>query len=116
MNTEHVLDELIDAAGRLGIEVRTEKGNFRGGHCRVGGERQIVLNKRHLPETRLAVLAGCLREEAIDTVYLKPAVRRALGAAWSDLDARETERDAASESNATPEADDDAQPAEAYAD
>lgn len=89
MKTEHVLAELIDAAGRLGLEVRTEKGNFRGGRCTVAGQPQIMLNKRHLPETRLTVLAGCLRAEPIDTVYLKPAVRRALETTWADLDARD---------------------------
>ena len=78
MTTEKALEELTDAAGRMGLEVRTEKGNFDGGRCRMAGEDVIMLNKRHLPERRLAVLAGALRPEEVEAVYLPPAVRKAL--------------------------------------
>lgn len=84
MKTERIIDELIEAAGQLGFEVRREKGNFRGGRCVKGDDALIMLNKRHLPETQLAVLAEALRETPIDTVYLKPAVRQALETMWAD--------------------------------
>lgn len=87
MNTTQIVDELKQAAFQLGYEVRVEKGNFRGGQCAVDGDTIIMLNKRHLPETQLAVLAEALRDTPIDTVYLKPAVREALEAAWTDHDA-----------------------------
>jgi len=91
METKQVIEALKQAAGQLGYEVRVEKGNFRGGICSVDGEQIIMLNKRHLPETRLIVLADALREAPIDTVYLKPAVRQALEDAWDDLDAQAEE-------------------------
>jgi hypothetical protein len=91
MDTKQIVEELEQAAGQLGYEVRTEKGNFRGGHCTVDGEQIIMLNKRHLPETQLAVLADALRELPIDTVYLKPAVRQALEDTWDELDERSEE-------------------------
>lgn len=91
MKTKTVIEELEQAAGQLGYEVRREKGNFRGGPCRVDGESIIMLNKRHLPETQLVILADALRETPIDTIYLKPAVRDALEEAWRDLDARREE-------------------------
>ncbi len=86
MKTERIIDELAEAARQLGFEVRREKGNFRGGRCLKGDDALIVLNKRHLPETQLAVLAEALRDTPIDTVYLKPAVRRALEAMWAERD------------------------------
>ena len=76
-------------ASRLGVEVRSEPGNFRGGRCVVEGEEIIMLNENDLPETRLVVLAEALREAPLDTIYLKPAVRRALEEAWADADAAE---------------------------
>lgn len=88
MKTTTVINELEQAARQLGFEVRTEKGNFRGGRCTVEGESIIVLNKRHLPETQLMVLANALRGLPVDTVYLKPAVREALEEAWEAHDAR----------------------------
>lgn len=90
METKQIVEELKQAAYQLGYEVRVEKGNFRGGRCSVEGETIIMLNKRHLPAVQLTVLADTLRDVPIDTVYLKPAVRRALEEAWAQSDA-ETE-------------------------
>jgi hypothetical protein len=108
MNTEKVVEELEGAARKLGYEVRVEKGNFRGGRCTLGGEAVIMLNRRHIPDVRLAVLAESLRGTAIDTVYLTPAVRRALEDAWAAADA------AATTGNTTD--DDEAAPAPSQAD
>jgi hypothetical protein len=82
MKVEAILKELEDAARQLGLEVRRDRGSFRGGRCTVTGQEYIVLNKRHLPETQLAVLAECLRDLPMDTVFLKPSVRKALEEAW----------------------------------
>jgi hypothetical protein len=84
MTTEKVLDELTDAAGRIGVEVRSEKGNFDGGRCTVDGATVVMLNERHLPERRLAILARALREEDMEAVYLPPAVRKTLHETWAD--------------------------------
>ncbi len=84
METTAIIEELKQAARQLGLEVRAEKGNFRGGRCTVDGETIVMLNKRHLPETRLRVLADALRDAPMDTVYLKPAVREALEDVWND--------------------------------
>ena len=82
MKTEQIIEELKKAAQQLGFEVRMEKGNFRGGRCMVGGEEIIMLNKRHLPEAQLIVLADSLRDLPIESVFLRPAVRTALEDAW----------------------------------
>jgi hypothetical protein len=87
MDTTTIIEELEDAAHRLGLEVRAEKGNFRGGRCVVGDEELIMLNKRHQPETQLVVMAEALREAPLDTIYLKPAVRQALEETWAATDA-----------------------------
>ena len=94
MDTKQIIDELKQAAYQLGYEIRVEKGNFRGGPCSVEGDPIIMLNKRHLPETRLAVLAEALRDAPLDTIYLKPAVREALETIWADHDAAATAENA----------------------
>ncbi len=85
MKTEHIIEELEDAARRLGAELRREKGDFRGGRCTIEGEMVVLLNKRHPPEVRLSVLAESLRDMPVDTVYLKPSVRAALEEEWERL-------------------------------
>lgn len=83
MKTQQIIDDLKKAAGQLGYEVRTEKGNFYGGRCVLDGEEIIMLNKRHLPEAQLVVLAESLRDLPIDGVFLRPAVRSALEEIWT---------------------------------
>lgn len=91
MDTPTIIEELENVAQRLGFEVRSEKGNFRGGRCIVEGEELIMLNKRHQPETQLVVMANALRDAPLDTIYLKPAVRQALEDTWAALDAEAEE-------------------------
>lgn len=94
MKVEHVVDDLKQVASRLGFQVRMEKGSFRGGRCTVSGEEVIVINRQHIPEIQLSVLAESLRGSEIDNTYIKPAVRRALEDAWkrsgtADIDVTE---------------------------
>lgn len=100
MTTEKVLEALTEAAGRMGLAVRTEKGNFEGGRCRMDGEDVVMLNERYLPEQRLATLARCLRAEEMDAVYLPPAVRRALHDVWAEQDATENQHAAGNAASA----------------
>ena len=93
MDTTTIIDELEGVAARLGIEVRAEPGNFRGGRCVVAGEEVIMLNTNDLPETQLVVLAEALRDAPLDTIYLKPAVRRALEEAWAERVSAEAPHD-----------------------
>ena len=107
MKTAAVVKELEAVVARLGVRVRRERGAFRGGRCRIGGEDVVVLNRGLPPERHLAVLAQCLRTLPIDGVYLRPAVRTALEDAWARLD-RETVddgSDASIESDAQTDAD-----------
>jgi len=106
MKTTTILEELEQAASQLGFVIRKEKGNFRGGVCSVDGEAIIMLNKRHIPDVQLVVLADSLREAPIDTIYLKPAVRDALEEAWHQLHARDAARaDENGASNGTSDSD-----------
>lgn len=83
MRITQVVNELESVLGQLGVRVRRDKGNFRGGSCIVSGENVLLLNKHHSHEIQLGVMTECLRGLPIDNVFIKPAVREALEAAWS---------------------------------
>jgi hypothetical protein len=83
MKTTAVVRELEHVARQLGLRVRFEKGSFRGGRCTLTGEDQIVLNRMHPPEAHIALLAESLREMPVDSIFVKPVVRRALEEAWA---------------------------------
>ena len=97
-----IVDELAAAARQLGVEVRLETGNFRGGWCRVDGADLVVLNKRHLPEVHLALLADALGRLPVETVYLRPAARAALEAAWARAASSEVPHEASRAAAPTP--------------
>ncbi len=86
MKTQLIVKELEEVARQLGLVVRKEKGNFKGGRCIVGGQEIIMLNKHHVPEAHLNVLAESLRGMSVDTVFMKPAVRKALERTWETLE------------------------------
>jgi hypothetical protein len=82
MKTEQIVKALEQAARQLGLQVRTEQGNFRGGRCTLDGEEFVILNKRHPPEMHLAILAESLRDQPVDAIYLQPSVRKTLETLW----------------------------------
>ncbi len=82
MKPEQIVRELEGVARHFGVQVRFERGRFRGGACRVEGEAFVVLNKQFPAEVHVAMLAQSLRPYPIDEVFVRPATRRALEKAW----------------------------------
>ncbi|HUN58487.1 MAG TPA: hypothetical protein VMU41_10270 [Candidatus Binataceae bacterium] len=82
-----LVDELADAAKRVGIEVRREKimrevgYRVRGGPCRLRDQDLIILDREQPPADQIEVLADALRSRDLERVYLSPAARRILHAA-----------------------------------
>ncbi len=105
MKTQVIVKELEEIARQLGLGIRKGKGNFKGGRCIVGGEDLIVLNRHHLPEIHLSILAEGLRDLPVEDVSMKPAVRKALEEVWdSKLSAEEAEaKEKAEAEEAAPE-------------
>lgn len=96
MKTQVIVKELEEIARQLGLGIRKGKGNFRGGRCVVGGEELIVLNRHHLPEIHLSILAEGLRGLPVEDVFMKPAVRKALEEVWeAKLEEKAPEEDTA---------------------
>jgi hypothetical protein len=81
-----LVDELADAAKRVGIEVRREKimrevgYRVRGGPCRLRDQDLIILDREQPPADQIEVLVEALRTRDLEQVYLSPAARRILQA------------------------------------
>jgi hypothetical protein len=80
--TAELVEELIAAAERCGIEVRREKllreigYRARSGSCRVKEKNLVILDREQPPAEQLEVLADALREHDLEALYLSPAARR----------------------------------------
>lgn len=75
MKPEEVYNELIEIADKLGIKVRKDSGNFRGGSCILNEQKIIVINNSIPIEAKANLLAKCLTTFSIENVFIKPAVR-----------------------------------------
>jgi hypothetical protein len=81
---QRLADELIEAARRLGLEVRREKilrevgYRARGGPCRLHERDLIILDREMPPGEQLEVIAEALRGRAHEQLYLSPAARKLL--------------------------------------
>jgi hypothetical protein len=65
MHTVELLQEAMEAARRLGYEVRQDwLGGDGGGHCIVRGRKWLLLDVAQTAEEQLAVLADALRGES----------------------------------------------------
>lgn len=75
MQSEKLCNELENALIRLGWKIRQERGHFRGGPCRLAGERMVIINRRLNVEDKIEIFARALADAELDTLYLLPEVR-----------------------------------------
>ncbi len=84
--TERVLDELIEAAERVGLKVRRERimrevgYRARGGTCRLRDHDLVIIDRDQAPQEQLEIVADALKGRDLEAVYLSPAARKILQA------------------------------------
>ena len=77
-----LIDELCEAAQRVGLVVRREKilrevgYRARGGACRLREKDLIIIDRDQAPADQLEILAEALRARDLESLYLSPAARR----------------------------------------
>src|SRR5215831_6050208 len=82
-----LVDELSEAAKRLGLEVRREKilrevgYRARGGACRFRDRNLIILDREMAPAEQVEILVEALRGRDLEALYLSPAARHLIDAA-----------------------------------
>jgi hypothetical protein len=82
-----LVDELSEAAKRLGLEVRREKilrevgYRARGGACRFRDRNLIIFDRELAPAEQVEILAEALRGQDLEALYLSPAARNLIEAA-----------------------------------
>jgi hypothetical protein len=83
---QRVLDELIEAAERVGIKVRREKlmrevgYRARGGSCRLREDNLVIIDRDQPPHEQLEILAEALKGRDLEALYLSPEARRIIQA------------------------------------
>lgn len=72
-----LFDRLSDTLRNNGVEIRIERGDFRGGVCTVQGDKKILfLNKKHPIEKINNIMLGELKSMPHNQLYLPPLIRQ----------------------------------------
>ncbi|HEV2171069.1 MAG TPA: hypothetical protein VGR40_08985 [Candidatus Binatus sp.] len=77
-----IVDELAEAAQRVGLEVRREKimreigYRTRGGACRLRERNLLIIDRDQPAAEQLEVIAEALRSRDLESLYLSPEARR----------------------------------------
>jgi len=75
---EALLQDLKSLANQMGVKVRFERGDFKGGYCIIKESKVIVINKLSNFQRKVLTLSAALRELGIDDVYLPPRLREVI--------------------------------------
>lgn len=79
MNSPELFTEFKSLLTQLDIDIRVEKGNFKGGICRVENSWVCLLNGNTSLPARLKLLGAILAEMDLSSLFLLPAVRDRIG-------------------------------------
>jgi len=83
MTESHLLEQLEELAGKLGIRVRYENlqkmnPGFMGGLCRVKGEYHLMMDKRTGRQERIGLFLDALVRFELNGIYMTPKLRTLL--------------------------------------
>ncbi len=84
LSNEELLQALETLARALQFDVRYEKGDFKGGTCRVNDNSLIVIRKTDPLDKQIRLLALELGRVDLKTVYVIPEVREVIERIQSD--------------------------------
>ncbi|BAI81320.1 conserved hypothetical protein [Deferribacter desulfuricans SSM1] len=73
-----LLKDFEELAAKLGIKIRYEKTNARGGLCRVNENYYIIIDKKASTEYKLNIIAQSLKKFDLSEIHIKPKMRELL--------------------------------------
>ena len=90
MDESILLQELETLAEELGVEVRYDAFEGRGGLCRYGGKTYLILSDELDVGERVNVFCRALARLPLDAVFIRPQVRARIAECTAGLDADHT--------------------------
>ncbi|MFH0926200.1 MAG: hypothetical protein V1872_11345 [bacterium] len=78
MTKQQLLQELEGLVIKLNINIRYEKGNIKGGLCRVHKDLFLIINKQLTLEDKIDIIVHSLKGLPTDEIYIPPQIRSLL--------------------------------------
>jgi hypothetical protein len=76
MNIDEIVSELEEIVKSLGLTVRYEKGDFRGGDCILRDQNLVVMNKKTSSQQRISLLSRVVGLYGGEDQFIKPLIRQ----------------------------------------
>ena len=83
MKEKEILENLQSLMLKLGIELRTNEGEFRGGICQVKGQKFFVVNSSLSTAQQVKLLCRELAREDLSSVFVLPVIRERIQSVWA---------------------------------
>lgn len=77
--SEWLLQEMEGLLEQLSIPVRYERGNFKGGLCRLNDDEIFIINKNLPLEQKLQIFREELEGINLEDIFIRPVLRNYLG-------------------------------------
>lgn len=78
MKPAEILGHLETLTENISVNLRYEKGDFKGGLCRVNDEKILIVNSRLSEDEKIKVVAKELSQLDLGNVYVLPAIREVI--------------------------------------
>lgn len=78
MKPEELLNQLETLSQNMAIDLRYEKGDFKGGLCRVNEQKILIINSKLPDDEKIKIFTNELSQMDLDNIYVVPAVREVL--------------------------------------
>jgi hypothetical protein len=75
---EILLQDLKSLADQMGVKVRFERGDFKGGYCLLNESKVVVINKLANMQRKVITLSAALKELGVEEIYLPPKLREVI--------------------------------------
>ncbi len=100
MRQKQIIEEMALLAEKLGLNIKFDEFDGRGGWCRVKDSQRIIINKRLGPQEQIKILSQILAGYQIEEQSMAPKIRQLIEEAREELQpALEISNDPSSEDN-----------------
>jgi hypothetical protein len=85
MRQKQIIEEMALLAEKLGLNIKFDEFDGRGGWCRVKDSQRIIINKRLGPQEQIRILSQILAGLQIEEQSMAPKVRQLIEEAREEM-------------------------------
>jgi len=85
MRQKQIIEEMALLAEKLGLNIKFDEFDGRGGWCRVKDSQRIIINKRLGPQEQIKILSQILAGHQIEEQSMAPKIRQLIEEAREEM-------------------------------